>query len=160
MLYIVWRFVTIPDLFVVLINNWQLMFPRLRQKWPDTAEESQKPTSCSSRWLLCSLSVVLQPVSIVIRACQWSRHDDVIKWKHFPRNWPFVRGIHRSPMNSQHKGQWREALMFSLICARITGWVNNGEAGDLLRYRAHSDVIVIEAKWPPLFRRHVETHFL
>ena len=24
-------------------------------------------------------------------------HDDVIKWKHFPRNWPFVRGIHRSP---------------------------------------------------------------
>ena len=24
-------------------------------------------------------------------------HDDVIKWKHFPRYWPFVRGIHRSP---------------------------------------------------------------
>ena len=23
-------------------------------------------------------------------------HDDVIKWKHFSRNWPFVRGIHRS----------------------------------------------------------------
>ena len=23
-------------------------------------------------------------------------HDDVIKWKHFPRYWPFVRGIHRS----------------------------------------------------------------
>ena len=23
-------------------------------------------------------------------------HDDVIKWKHFPRNWPFVQGIHRS----------------------------------------------------------------
>ena len=23
-------------------------------------------------------------------------HDDAIKWKHFPRNWPFVRGIHRS----------------------------------------------------------------
>ena len=29
-------------------------------------------------------------------------HDDVIKWKHFPRYWPFVRGIHRSPMNSLH----------------------------------------------------------
>ena len=26
-------------------------------------------------------------------------HDDVIKWKHFPRHWPFVRGIHRSPVN-------------------------------------------------------------
>ena len=43
-------------------------------------------------------------------------HDDVIKWKHFPRYWQFVRGIHRSPVNSLHKGQWRGALMFSLIC--------------------------------------------
>ena len=34
-------------------------------------------------------------------------HDDVIKWKHFPRYWPFVWGIHRSPVNSLHKGQWR-----------------------------------------------------
>ena len=41
-------------------------------------------------------------------------HDAVIKWKHFPRNWPFVRGIHRSPVNSPHKGQWRGALMFFL----------------------------------------------
>ena len=39
-------------------------------------------------------------------------HDDVIKWKHFPRNWPFVRGIHRSQVNSPHKGQWRGALVF------------------------------------------------
>ena len=70
-------------------------------------------------------------------------HDDVIKWKHFPRYWSFVRGIHRSPVNSPHKGQWRGALMFSLICARINGWVNNGEAGDLRRYRAHYDVIVM-----------------
>ena len=70
-------------------------------------------------------------------------HDDVIKWKHFPRYWPFVRGIHRSPVNSPHKGQWRGALMFTLICARINGWVNNGEAGDLRRNRAHYDVIVM-----------------
>ena len=71
-------------------------------------------------------------------------HDDVIKWKHFPRYWPFVRGIHRSPMTSQHKGQWRGALMFSLIGTRINGWVNNGVAGDLRRYRAHYDVTVIQ----------------
>ena len=44
-------------------------------------------------------------------------HEDVIKWKHFPRYWPFVGGIHRSPVNSPHKGQWRWALMCSLICA-------------------------------------------
>ena len=42
-------------------------------------------------------------------------HDDVIKWKHFRRQWPFVRGIHRSPVDSPHKGQWRGASMFSLI---------------------------------------------
>ena len=70
-------------------------------------------------------------------------HDDVIKWKHFPRYWPFVRGIHRSPVNSPHKGQWRGALMFTLICARINVWVNNHEAGDLRRNRVHYDVIVM-----------------
>ena len=75
-------------------------------------------------------------------------HDDVIKWKHFPRYWPFVRGIHRSPVNSPHKGQWRGALMFSLICVWINGWVNNREAGDLGRYRPHYDVIVMNQRWP------------
>ena len=70
-------------------------------------------------------------------------HDDVIKWKHFPRYWSFVRGIHLSPVNSPHKGQWRGALMFSLVCARINGWLNNHEAGDLRRHRAHYDVIVM-----------------
>ena len=68
-------------------------------------------------------------------------------WRHqmetFPRYWSFVRGIHRSPMNSPHKGQWRGALMFSLICAWINHWVNNREAGDLRRHRAHYDVIVM-----------------
>ena len=46
-------------------------------------------------------------------------------------------------VNSPHKGQWRGALMFSLICARINDWVNNREAGDLRRYRGHYDVIVM-----------------
>ena len=68
-----------------------------------------------------------------------SDHDDVIKWKHFPRYWPLVWGIHRSPVNSPHKGQWRGALMFSLICVWINGWVNNRESGDLRHYRAHYD---------------------
>ena len=75
-----------------------------------------------------------------------NQHEDVIKWKHFPRYWPFVRGIHRGPVNSPHKGQWRGALMFTLICARIKGWVNNREAGDLRRYHAHYDIIVMITK--------------
>ena len=66
-------------------------------------------------------------------------HDDVIKWKHFPRHRPFVRGIHRSP----HNGQWRGALMFSLIYVWINGRVNNGEIIDLRRYRVHYDATVM-----------------
>ena len=75
----------------------------------------------------------------------WLRfyHDDVIKWKHFPRYWPFAREIHRSPVNSPHKGQWRGALMFSLIWVWMNDWVNNREAGDLRRDRAHFDVTVM-----------------
>ena len=42
-----------------------------------------------------------------------------------------------------HKGHWRRALMFSLICASKTGWVNNGDAGDLRRHCAHYGVAVI-----------------
>ena len=74
---------------------------------------------------------------------KYALHDDVIKWKHFPRNWPFVREIHRSPVNFPHKGQWRGPLMFSLIYAWINDWVNNCEAGDLRRQHGHYDVIVM-----------------
>ena len=42
-----------------------------------------------------------------------------------------------------NKTWWRGALMFSLICARINGWVNNGEAGNSRRHRAHYDVMVM-----------------
>ena len=59
------------------------------------------------------------------RSCQMmddeNHHNDVIKRKHFPRHWPFLRGIHRSPVNSPHKGQWCGALMFSLIFAWTHG---------------------------------------
>ena len=72
-----------------------------------------------------------------------SWNDGVIKWKLFPPYWPFVQGIHRSPVNSPHKSQWRGALIFSLICALINGWVNTREADDWRRHRAHYDVIVM-----------------
>ena len=54
-----------------------------------------------------------------------------------------MREIHRSPVNFPHKGQWRGALMFSLIYAWINDWVNNHEAGDLRRQHGHYDVIVM-----------------
>ena len=34
--------------------------------------------------------------------------------------------------------------MFSLICTRINGWVNNCEAGDLRRQPVHYDIIVMD----------------
>ena len=85
-------------------------------------------------------------VSYMIWTQYWTQywtHNDVIKWKQFPRYWLFVWGIHRSPVNSSHKGQWRGALMFSLICAWINGWVKNRDAGELRRHRTHYDVTVM-----------------
>ena len=72
-----------------------------------------------------------------------SIYDDIIKWKHFTNHWPFVQGIHQSPVNFPHKGQWHGALMFSLICTQINGWVNNSEADDLWRHHAHYDITVM-----------------
>ena len=69
-------------------------------------------------------------------------------WRHqmetFSASLAFCGGIHRSSVNSPHKGQWHEALMFSLICVWINGWVNNRETGDLRRHRSHYDVIVMK----------------
>ena len=90
--------------------------------------------------------ILKQDVSWILKRGPASdTHDDVIKWKHFPRNWPFVREIHRSPVNFPHKGQWRGALMFSFIYAWINDWVNNREAGDLRRQHGHYDVIIMKS---------------
>ena len=55
----------------------------------------------------------------------------------FWRYWPFVRGNHRSPVDSHHNGQWCGALMFYLICAWTLGWSNNRDAGDVRPHCAH-----------------------
>ena len=79
----------------------------------------------------------------MIWANDWTLWNDVIKWKHDPRYWPFVRGINRSPVDFPHKGQLRGALMLSLTGAMINGWANNRDAVDLRRRRAHNDVTVM-----------------
>ena len=73
----------------------------------------------------------------------FGKNSGVIKWKHLPRYWPFVRWIHRPPLDSPHKGQWRGALMFSLIFAWTNGWAKSRDAGDLRRHPAHYDVFVM-----------------
>ena len=68
-----------------------------------------------------------------------TRHDDVIKWNHFPRYWPYVRGIH----------QWiprTKASDAELWCFFWSNrWVNNGD-DDLRRHRVLYDVMVM--MWP------------
>ena len=77
-------------------------------------------------------------------AADYLMHDDVIKWKHFPSYWPFVRGIHWSLTNSLHRGQWCGALMFSLICSWTKSSANHQDGSDLILHCTHYDVTV---KW-------------
>ena len=88
-------------------------------------------------------------------------------WRHLPTTlWHYqmetfsallaiLRGIHRSPVNFPHKGQWRRVLMFSLIYAWIKCSVNNREAGDLRRHRAHYEAIVMMLNSIAYFLRRV-----
>ena len=77
------------------------------------------------RWIAFQIQMLQSLIHTINHLCwilseicaEYGSHDDLIKLKHFPRYWPFVWGIHWSPVNSPHKGQWRGALMFSLICA-------------------------------------------
>ena len=89
------------------------------------------------------------------QSCAWWRHQ----METFSALLAICAGNSPFPVNSPQKGQWRGALMFSLICARINGWVNTGDAGDLRRHRTHYDVIVMgslgqEAKLNVPWRLH------
>ena len=73
---------------------------------------------------------------------RWEIHDDVVKWKLFPRYWPFVRGT---------TGHWwvpltkasDADLWYILWSASTNGWANNRDAGDLRRHRARYDVTIM-----------------
>ena len=88
--------------------------------------------------LWCLIGIASKGIS-VWKHFSWWRHQN----ETFSALPCFCARIHRPPVNSPHKGQWRGALMFSLICAWINGWVNNRKTGDLRRNRAHYDVIVM-----------------
>ena len=91
------------------------------------------------------------------RYCRWTRWTlgvdqyrvSVETWRHqmetFSALLATCAGNSPVPVNSPHKGQWRGALMFSLIGVWINGWVNNREVGDVRRYRVHYDVIVMNS---------------
>ena len=97
------------------------------------------------------------PQKVPLTRAAFPYHDDVIKLNLFPRYWPFVRRIHQSPVNSPHKGSWRVALMFSLICDWTNRWVNNRDTDDLRHHRAHYDVTVMSWRHR---RPHLHMQFL
>ena len=86
-------------------------------------------------------------------------HDDVIKWKHLPCYWPIVRGIHRSPVDSSRKGQWRGLLKLYLICAWTNGWANNRNADDLWRHCSYFDVSAMYSRAREYVKlKHMQTN--
>ena len=128
------------------IYIYTYVFPRAKQICHCTKFAVTDDTGCCQRQ---------HAVALVITKLATSQFSDfrvpwynVIKWKHFPRYWSFVREIQWSPVNSPHYGQLRGALVFSLICAWINNWVNTHEADDLRRHRAHYDVTVIRVLVP------------
>ena len=81
---------------------------------------------------LCNRQIELEYLS-------WWRHQ----METFSALLAICAGIHRSPVNSPHKGPVTRSFDVFFISAQMKGWVNNGEAGDLRRNRAHYDVIVM-----------------
>ena len=139
--------VTIMVATIIRRPKWYMAPKRTRLlytvSWHTSFFQLESPIATKGVWILILLLCLNMVKSNQGMDDNHINHNDVIKWKHLPHYWPFVRGFHRSPVNSPHKGQWRGALMFSLICAWINGWVNKGEAGDLRRQRGHYDVIVM-----------------
>ena len=90
-------------------------------------------------------------VFMLLQPCYLTRKPHCVAlsswWRHQMETFSALLAISAGnspvPVNSPHKGQWRGAFMFSLICAWINRWVKNREAGDLRRRRTHYDVIVM-----------------
>ena len=118
-------------------DNVSIPYQNNFHKWVDlfvkgyTAPQNYAQYSYVMLW-----SVFIQLILLILFDMMTSSNGNI-----FRITGHLCRGIHRSPVNSPHKGQWRGALMFSLICTWINGWINNREVGNLRCYCAH-DIIV------------------
>ena len=126
----------------ILIEILTFSFKKMRLK---VSSAKRRPSCLGLNVLKCCFTNIRNPIINILRSDSFIKilsyqYRDSPWWRHqmetFSALLAICEGIHRSPVNSLHKGQWRGALMFSLICARINGWVNNREAGDLRRHRA------------------------
>ena len=94
---------------------------------------------CCIAWVVVLLCRIRLFFYWIYAQCTWSEMTEI---KLFNQScyWPFVRGIHRWPVASPHKGQWRGALMFSLICAWTNDWPKTGNTDDLRCHRVHYEM--------------------
>ena len=151
--------VNITNNFLGIKHNWILHTFRglcvsvafWHQKHPDVR---LGPPPNNRAWVWPFLPPLLRTSATVVGSCaprSLSLGQECLKcpwWRHqmetFSALLALCAGNSPVPVNSPHKGQWRGALMFSLICALINDWVNNREAGDLRRYHGHYDVNVMQ----------------
>ena len=101
---------------------------------------------CGRKWCFCWWSTWLW---LALYCVWWSRH--AAPWRHqmeiFSALLVLCAGIHRSPVNSPHKGQWRGASMFSYLCLNKRsskqpwGWWLETPSCSLLRYCNESSLI-------------------
>ena len=129
--------------------------PKLSQGWTGIVLKRAKPqrstllpstviAATAAEMLLLSLLLLvllllLIMMMMLMMVITWRRHQ----METFSALLALCAGNSPVPVNSPHRGQWRGALMFSLICVWINDWVNNREVGYLRRYRAHYDFIVM-----------------
>ena len=126
--------VKVPTTPVGIQYNWQTNFMRALTADEDMKDQKQVSTTGTGIYTLQIMRDVITCFSP-----SWWRHQ----METFSALLAICAG--NSPVAGEfpYKGQWRGALMFSLICARINGWANTREAGDLRRHRAHYDVTVM-----------------
>ena len=115
-------------------------------------------------------------IVVLVYPNNWSTHQNIITsivafrytwWRHQMETISALLALcaRNSPVTGEFPSQrpGRGALMFSLICAWINVWINNREAGDLRRNRAHYDVIVmiilVRTRWKGLFGKGNLVHW-
>ena len=125
------------------LSFWMILFELWYISW--NHYQSQKPTCQFERHVVAvlGLAYVENQPHLEVWTSSICFHDDIIKRKHFPCYWSFMRGIPQWPVNSPHKGQWHGTLMFYLICAWTNAWVNKQDPGDLRCHCAYYDITVM-----------------
>ena len=69
--------------------------------------------------------------------------DSTTWWRHKMETFSALLVFCADNSHSPNKGQWRGALIHSLICAWTNSWANTEDAGDLRSHRAHHDATIM-----------------